>query len=170
MRKTFLIISTWLCLLVFTGCPYGSKFTAADEKKALLINGLEGKWKSETPGVRDIEIRHLAKNVKGYELIIPQGTLYDRQGLMPLDTLYTFYINKIAGAQIVTVRERAPEGKYFYFKFELTNTNEFTLWEVDEKKFDKQIYTTQEDFRKSIAEKLKDKSIFIEPKVFKRKP
>ncbi len=169
MRNTLLLLMACLGLLIFTGCPYGSKFTAADEKKALLINGLAGKWYSETPGVRDIEIRYLAKNTKGYELILPAGTLYDRQGLMPLDTLYSFYINKIAGVQIVTVRERAPEGKYFFFKFELTDANEFTLWEVDEKKFDKQLFTTQDDFRKAMLEKLKDKSTFIEPKVFKRK-
>lgn len=113
-------------------------------------------------------ITNLKKNTKGYQLGFEPGSTYDAQGMMQVDTVYAVHINKIEGHLIASVREPAPEGKFYFYKVELKGDSLFT-YEVDEKAFGKDVYKTEADFRNAIALKVKDKATFIEKKVWLRK-
>ena len=170
MQKALIIFIVSFSLLVFTGCPYGSTFSAGDQKKATLIKKLAGTWQSNGPGLSKMKISDLKKNLKGYQLNFEPGTTYDPQGMMQLDTTYTVHINKVEGSMIASVREPAPEGKFYFYKVEMKAPDTLITYEVDEKRFEKDIYKTADEFRSSLASKIKEKgTLFIEKKVWVRK-
>lgn len=169
MQKALILFIVGFSLLIFTGCPYGSTFSAGDQKKAVLIKKLSGTWLSTSPGLTKMKITDLQKNSKGYRLSFDAGTFYDAQGLMQLDTAYAVHINKIEGHLIASVREPAQEGKFFFYKVDMKTPDTLVTYEVDEKVFDKAVYKTAEDFRKDLAGKLKEKATFVEKKVWARK-
>ncbi len=162
----FFILS--FSLIIFAGCPYGSSFSAGDQKKAVLVKQLTGTWTSNGPGLTKMVITDLKKNIKGYQLGFEPGSTYDPQGMMQVDTVYAVHINKIEGHLIASVREPAPEGKFYFYKVELKGDSLFS-YEVDEKAFDAVVYKTETDFRTALATKLKTSTIFIEKKVWLRK-
>ncbi|UPT66747.1 MAG: hypothetical protein M0D57_20320 [Sphingobacteriales bacterium JAD_PAG50586_3] len=162
----FFILS--FSLIIFAGCPYGSTFSAGDTKKAVAIKKITGTWESKAPGITTMVIADLKKNYKGYQLGFEPGSTYDPQGMMQIDTAYAVHINTIEGHLIASVREPAPEGKFFFYKVELKGDSLYTH-EVDEKAFDKEVYKTEADFRTALATKLKNKAVFIEKKVWWRK-
>lgn len=168
MQKALTLFIVSFSLLIFTGCPYGSTFSAGDQKKAVAVKQLTGTWTSNGPGLTKMVITDLKKNYKGYQLGFEPNSTYDPQGMMQVDTVYAVHINKIEGNLIASVREPAPEGKFYFYKVELKGDSLFS-YEVDEKAFEKDIYKTEGEFRTALATKLKEKKIFIEKKVWLRK-
>lgn len=169
MQKQVVFIAAMAALVLFSACPYGSKHSAGDEKKAVTVKGITGSWVTKNPGLPAMHIATMPGKKKVYKLVLPQNSLYDAQGMMPLDTNYTLHINKISNHLIASIKEPAPEGKFYFFKVEMKGTDTLITHEVKDDKFGKTLYTYAVDFRKALATKLTEKDIFTDRKVWVRR-
>lgn len=167
VKKSFLVLAIGLLGVVLAGCPYGSSVAVQTKAKPVKVANLVGKWKSNSVGLNDIEIKPNAKQKRGYSLVLASEQMYGDDGFVSLPAgSYDLTVYKFDTTLVVQAKEDSL--KYHYFKLKQLNTNTFALWEFDDTKA-KEKFTDGKELYTYLKKIANDKTYYGRLKLWERR-
>lgn len=145
--KTFLALIP--ALVLFCGCPVGTKYSLADPGKEKIDERLIGTWTNHTPEHELVKVKITKKDAYSYNIeVLEKGEMYALDG-----TELTGWITKVGERTFLYAQEPGLE-EFYHYGYEITGKNSLKTYGVSLMGKGLDEIKSDEEYRKEMKESM----------------